>query len=158
LGPGFEPSCVSNASEPGSTAICGSGSTAVTVSCTATLCGEFGALPLTVIEPSYVPAARLELATLTCTLFDAPEASEPEVVFKLSQLALSEALQLSVPPPEFWTVKLLFEGLDPSDTSKLREPGLSAICGSGSTAVTVSCTETVTGAFVALPSTVMVAL
>ncbi len=87
----------------GLSAICGSVSppTSVTVTCTVTVCGELGALPLTVIVPVWVPAARLAAFTDTCAVELEPPVAEPLPGPTLSQLRSSPTLQFSVPPPEF---------------------------------------------------------
>src|SRR4051794_8626803 len=86
------------------------GTTGLTVSDTGTVTGDPAAPgAVTVIDVVYVPAARLVLLGVTVIV----PVPVPDVGEMLSQVALWDALQLSVPPPALLTLSVLAAGLAP---------------------------------------------
>jgi hypothetical protein len=76
------------------------------------------------------------------------EGAVPDVGLTLSHVALSLAVQFSVPPPVLVMFKDWFAGLAPPAAVKLKLVGLTPIVGEAA-ALTVNVTGTVTGVLVA---------
>jgi len=153
-GVGFPPPCCAvKVKLPGVIPIAGGTAAAVIVSETVTVCGVFVAPEAAIVTGVLtVPTDKPDVLTET----DIVPAPVPEAGLRLSQLALSVAVQFNVPLPELETEIVLFAGLLPPCTAENDNVvALRPMVGVGA-AVTSKLTLTVCGELVAPVPTMVI--